>query len=433
MPNSELKWYRLDHAAKIYPVLTSERFTYVFRVSANLKDTVDREILYQAIQNSRTRFPSYFVRIRRGFFWYYFEENRDTPFLDHESPYVCRRLNSHLNHGFQFSFYYYETRISLEMNHALSDGAGAIRFLNAVVFEYLKLLGKDVTPDETIMTMNSRVRLEELEDSYAMHCSSEVMDPPKVPTAYFKKQKRLRTPGSGIINSFINTKALLALAKAHDATITQYVIARLIHAQILVGDPRLLKRRPVNVCVPVNLRKAYQSETLSNFSLYFHVSYQTKDIPPDFDEILAKVKADIETENTPKKIQAKLDTVVAIQRKIFVKLIPLAIKYVLFKIGYSFFGRKPTTLTFSNFGKVQVPPSMAEQIDHYSFYMGSGLKTAVAMHSFKDKTSIVFSRAFVNTALEQAFFRALAEAGLAVELTSNYWEYYHKKGHVKTF
>ena len=54
--------------------------------------------------------------------------------------------------------------------------------------------------------------------------------------------------------------------------------------------------------------------------------------------------------------------------------------------------------------------------------MGSGMKHAVAMNSFGGKTSIVFSRAFVDTKLEETFFKYLSSKGLDIEVTSNYWE-----------
>lgn len=429
MAKNELNWYRLDNAAKIYPILTSERYTYVFRVSATMNEQVNKDLLHQAIRDARKRFPSYFVKVKRGLFWYYFEENLLPPTLDHESPFVCKKIDERLNNHYQFAFFYYNRRISLEMNHMLSDGAGAIRFLNAVIFQYLKLSGKNVVADESIITLDSRVRREELEDGYAVNYSANALNPPKVPKAYYYKGKHFGNYGSGVINSFIKTDEILALAKSNQATITQYIVALLIYSTIVNGDKKKLRKRPVNICVPVNLRGAYQSETLSNFSLYFHCSYQMKSEDPDFQDILTNVKVDFEREYSKEKIQNKLNTVCAIQKKIFIKLIPLPIKYVLFKIGYGIFGRIPTTMTISNFGKVIVPPTMEEHIDHFSYYMGSGMKHAIAINSFKGKTSIIFSRAMIETNLEKTFFRFLTTQGLNVEITSNYWEYFHKKGH----
>ena len=426
----ELNWYKLDNAAKIYPILTSERFTYVFRVSAILYEDIDKELLHKAILDARKRFPSSYVKIKRGIFWYYFEENLKDPFLDEESPYVCKKLDDHFNHHYQFQFLYYQKRISLEINHVLTDGGGAIKFLTSVIYHYLELKGKTLIPDNTIMLVNDPNDFLKLEDGYAQHKIENRVDPPKVPATYIYQKKLFKKYGSGIINSFIESKPFLELVKKENSTVTQYIVALLIYSIIINGDKSRLRKRPVNICVPVNLRSVFESKSLNNFSLYFHVSYKMKTEEPNFEDILTKVKEDFIHENTKEKIQVKIDTIYSIQQKFLVRLIPLPIKWIIFKLGYYLFGRKPTTVTFSNFGKVQIPKSMTEHVKSFAFYMGSGHKHAIAMNSYLDKSSIVFSRAIIDTNLEKTFFNFLSEKGLNIEIVSNYWENF-EKGHKK--
>lgn len=420
--HKELNWYKLDNAAKIYPILTSERFTYVFRVSATLYEDVDKDKLLQAILDARSRFPSFFVKIKRGLFWYYFEENLKEPFLDIESPYVCKKLDDHFNHHYQFQFMYYRNRISLEINHVLTDGGGAIKFLTSIIYHYLELKGKQLVPDDSILQVKDNVDPLELEDGYKDHASSKEIKPPKVPKAYVYKRKLFKKYGSGVINSFIDSASFMKTVKEKNTTVTQYIVALLIYSIIINGNKKALKKHPVNICVPVNLRSVFESKSLNNFSLYFHVTYKMKTEEPDFDDILEKVKEDFKTENTKEKIQSKIDAIYNIQQKFSVRLIPLPIKWILFKAGYYLFGRKPTTVTFSNFGKVQIPISMEEHVESFSFYMGSGQKHAIAMNSYKNKSSIVFSRALIDTDLEKTFFNFLAKNGLDIEIVSNYWE-----------
>ena len=420
--NKRVFWSKLDNAAKIYPILTSERFTYVFRVSATLKEQVNKDILYKAILESKKRFPSFYVRLKRGIFWYYFEENLKNPTLHEETAYVCKKLDEIHNNRYLFQFLYYNNRISLEINHVLTDGAGAIMFLKSVVYHYLFLLGKEVIPDKSVLLIDEQVNESEIEDSYGQNYSGGKIDPPKVPKAYFYKKKMLKKSGSGIINSFIDTNELLNFVKSQDTTLTQYIVSLLIYSIIKNGNEKKLKKHPVNICVPINLRNTYNSITLNNFSLYFHVSYLAKSKNPDFEDILKTVKIRFSEENTKEKIQSKIDTIYQIQNKYFIRLIPLPIKWIMFKIGYMAFGRKPTTVTFSNFGKVTIPKSLEKYIDSFSFYMGSGQKHAIAMNSYKDKTSIVFSRAIIDTDLEKTFFNYLTQNKIRVSIVSNYWE-----------
>lgn len=426
MSSKELNWYKLDNSAKIYPILTGDRYTYVFRVSATLKETVNKELLYQVILEAKKRFPSFYVKLKRGFFWYYFEENIHDPILIEETSYSCEKIDELYNKRYLFRFMYYQNRITLEINHVLTDGGGAVVFLNAVIYRYLELMGKNLSSDKLITLMDSKIDYKELEDGYASNYSGQKLNPPKIPKAYFKKRKIFTKLGSGIINSFIDSDELVALAKVANASLTQYIVALLTYSTIKTGNKKLLKKYPVNICVPVNLRKAYHSKTLNNFSLYFHTSYQARELL-EFEDILEKVKLDFKEEYTQEKIQAKLDTICVIQGKIFIKLIPLFIKYILFKIGYNTFGKKPTSLTVSNFGVIKIPKSMEEHVDSFSFYLGSALKHAVAMNSYKGKTSIVFSRAMINTELEETFFKFLTDKGIHIEIVSNYWELSEKK------
>ncbi len=77
--------------------------------------------------------------MRRGLFWYYFEENTQIPQVQRENTYPCRYLDPHGNQRFLFRVSYYERRINLEVFHALTDGLGAVNFLKSLTRRYLQL------------------------------------------------------------------------------------------------------------------------------------------------------------------------------------------------------------------------------------------------------------------------------------------------------
>jgi hypothetical protein len=416
------KWYRLDNAAKIYPVLSTERYTHVFRVSITLKEKIIPSVLSKAIQDMRDRFPTFYVKLKHGLFWFYFEPNDKNPIVKEESSIICQKINIHRNNGFYFTFLYYENRISLEVFHALSDGAGAIIFLKSVVFQYLRLLDRPVESEGEIFTLGELPTYKEIEDSYEINCTKAKKIPNRIPDAYLVTGKRFEYVGCGVINSEIDTQKLLALSKEKNCSLTQYIVALLIHSLIVTGDSKKLRQKPINVCVPINLRPLYHSETLRNFSLYFHVSYYSKTDDPDIDDIITIVKKAFENEMTPEKIQSKLNSNVLISKKIYVRFLPLFIKKVLFKIAYTYYAKKPTTITIANFGNVSLPSSMVQYVDSFTFNLGSGSKPAVAMNSFNGKTKIIFSRALVSTEIEKAFFTYLTSNKLEVKIESNHFE-----------
>ena len=73
------QWYRLDNAALIFPAVMRKNWNNVFRVSVTLRDPVDPELLSRAAADLLPRFPTVFVRLRTGFFWYYLETVSKAP------------------------------------------------------------------------------------------------------------------------------------------------------------------------------------------------------------------------------------------------------------------------------------------------------------------------------------------------------------------
>lgn len=68
-------WFRLDNAGILFPGQNTNKWSNIFRVSIELKEEIDPDILKQAVKNILPRFPSFNVRMRKGLFWYYLEKN----------------------------------------------------------------------------------------------------------------------------------------------------------------------------------------------------------------------------------------------------------------------------------------------------------------------------------------------------------------------
>ena len=138
------QWRRLDNTAKIFPVIANENMSQVFRLSVTLKEQVKPEVLQQALEDILPHIRNFRVRLRKGLFWYYFEENKKVPQVQRESTYPCRYIDPHGNRKFLFRVTYYEKRINLEVFHALTDGLGAVNMLKDLTGRYLQLIhGED--------------------------------------------------------------------------------------------------------------------------------------------------------------------------------------------------------------------------------------------------------------------------------------------------
>ena len=137
--NETAKWYRLDNAAKLYPSIKTSRWSSVYRLSISLAEPVDKNLLEQAAAIAVKRTPAFNLRIKRGLFWFYFEQNGNEPIIYEDVLYPCANIQPRLNNGFLFKLRYYQNRIALEVFHSLADGSGGMSFLKTVTAQYLEL------------------------------------------------------------------------------------------------------------------------------------------------------------------------------------------------------------------------------------------------------------------------------------------------------
>ena len=72
-------WLKLDNAAKIFPSVTNTRRHNIYRISFELRENVDKDILQKALEIVIKRFDYFNVKLKRGVFWYYFDRNKLKP------------------------------------------------------------------------------------------------------------------------------------------------------------------------------------------------------------------------------------------------------------------------------------------------------------------------------------------------------------------
>ena len=169
----EQDWYRLDNAGVLYSALKKEKYAPVYRFSAVMDEKVDPDALQRAVDRTMPRFPTFRVRIRKGVFWCYFEPNRKPgPFVRPDISNPCQPMRDREDNDWLIRFYYYESRISFEAFHAISDGSGALTFFRTVLAEYLRDRGVDIPPDPLILDVAQPSTPEEREDAYGRYAGT---------------------------------------------------------------------------------------------------------------------------------------------------------------------------------------------------------------------------------------------------------------------
>ena len=71
----DIRWDKLDNTAHLFPVIAGTQMSSVYRISVTLTELIDPELLQTALDTVLPKVDGFNLRLRRGVFWHYFEEN----------------------------------------------------------------------------------------------------------------------------------------------------------------------------------------------------------------------------------------------------------------------------------------------------------------------------------------------------------------------
>lgn len=423
-PEQKLRWMPLDNAAKIYPAAQRSSWSNVYRMSATLKEPVDKEVLQSALDMTVRRFPSIAAKLRRGFFWYYLEPLDQAPEIRDENPYPLTRMSREETRSCAFRVIVYDRRIAIEFFHALTDGTGAITFLKSLLAEYLhQKHGIDIPAEHGILDRLEEPKEEELEDSYQKY-AAPVAASRRATNAWKVKGTPEKDDFLHVTCFQLPVDQVLQTAKSHGLTLTAFLGAALMSAlQNLQREkvPSIKKRKPIKVLLPVNLRALFPSKTLRNFALYTTPEIDPKVGRYSFEEICQEVKHRMGAEVNPKFMSTMIATNVNSEKSIALKLVPLFIKNMVMKMVFDIVGEKKSCLALSNLGNVRLPEEMAGYIDRFDVILGVQAQAPnnCGVVSFDGTLYINFIRNIKEPDLEYHFYKVLESFGLPVLVESN--------------
>lgn len=408
-------WRRLDNSAKIFPIIATKEFSNVFRLSVILKEDINQELLQKATENTLKIFKAYKVCLRKGFFWYYLEKNEREVIVKEENNYPCKYIDKRSNNGYLFQVTYYKTKINVDIFHTLTDGTSGIEFLKQLTYEYIYLVhGEKLTkylPSKEMLSQN-------VEDEYMKHYDSKNAKREKTPKAYLLKGKVLPLFATGVVHEFIEVDKFKSLCKETGSTITEYLAAILIYSISKTNNGRINRKRPIKICIPVDLKNYFGTETLTNF-----FSYITIEVPQDkkdFNEILDIVKQEFKDKLKEDEIKRIMSSNVKIGSNLFIKVLPLFFKKFSVKITFMEI-RKYSTTTLSNIGKIDVIPEYQEYVEAFLVLLApeKGEKTKCSVCSFENKLAISFTSILEKKEVQDEFKKHLEANNILVEVESN--------------
>lgn len=418
------RWLRLDNAGKIFPYVSKKNFANVFRISFYLKETIKHDILQNAIDDLKYRFPTFFVKMRTGIFWYYYEVNERKFEVKKENAFLCSYKNKNKNNGYLLDIFYYQNRISIEMFHAISDATGTIELGKAIVYRYLELLGVKLEDEfNEVIKVGSEPRLNESVDSFFENYNGEKLNRFKAPKAYLIKGSKFFAPGNGLVVGRVKSDELVNLAHKYDCTVTQFISAVMLRSIYLYMKRHQIKNTlPLSIVLPVNMRRYYNSETLRNFSLYIYLIQKVK---PNLElsDFIESIKKCYDEQLNIDSLQATLNANMQIESSYLLKLCPLILKMLACKIGYNKVAGGLSTVSLSNIGSIKAPKSLLDNIENMEFIAaGASTSHSSCVISCGNVTKISITRVIQELDVEKEFFTYLSSLGLEVVVSSNLWE-----------
>ena len=418
------QWYRLDNAALIFPAIIRKNWNNVFRVSTTLKEPVDPDLLNQAIAELKPRFPTCFVRLRTGFFWYYLETIAEAPKAQQDYAYPLTHMTRRELRTCCVRFLYYQNRIAVEVFHSVTDGTGGLVLLQNLTARYLSLKYGIVIPAEgNIVDIAESPKAEETRDCF-LSCGAKRAISRAEDTAYRLSGTPETDRFRHIITGILPAATLLEKAHEQGVTVTAYLAAVLAEAvaERQKAEGRTGKRaRPVKITVPVNLRRTFGMNTLRNFTLAVNIGFDPRLGEYTHEQICALMGHLLAAETIPQRMAGRVAKNVDLQNILLLRLIPLPVKRICMRTVYALSGENKGCLNLSNMGVVTVPAVMAPMVERFEFIIGVQYTypNNCSVVTYAGKTYISMIRGIRETGLERVFFSRLVELGIPVEIESN--------------
>jgi len=413
------RWRRLDNTAKIFPVIASENLSNVFRISAVLKDEVDPGTLQRALEEILPQFEGFSVRLRRGFFWYYFEDNKRMPVIERETTYPCKFIDPHSNQLYLFRVTYFDRRINLEVFHAVTDGLGAVNFLKALVYRYLDIKRNSRTGHRTSQKISSNVSMN-VEDSYVRHYKKTEKRKYSTRKAYHLAGEALPLDEENVLHGYVDLKMLKTVAKSYGVSITRFLTAALIWAiyqEYLDGKPC---EESIGISIPINLRNFFGSETTANFFAVTLIDFLSTSEAHTFTEVLEAVSSQMDSKITKEKMEQIISYNVSNEKKWYLRAAPLFVKWCALNLVFRN-NEKAYTMTLSNIGPIDIEEDYRREIERFTIMIGVSKRQPMkcAVCSYGEEVIVTFTSVFQDTRLQDRFFGFLREMKIPVSLESN--------------
>ncbi len=416
------KWYKLDNAALMYPMVSHGESPAVFRMAVQLKEPVNPVVLQYALNDVYPRFPTICGTVVWGWFWPYVDKPASPIVVKKQTKVPGRPIAVDARRS-QIRVNYFGNQIAVEFFHSATDGTGGIIFLNTLLKCYFARLGIDC---ERVNCYDHRDKptIEEVRDNFGKIAIKK--NPPPCPPVVKAKVIKGTIWKNGKYTTYrgiCSAKQLHDVARAHNASVTEFLGAvQLLALDKLAQATSCQDKRPIRVLIPVNLRKLYNVETIRNFSSYIFYQYNGQ---TDLDEVIADIQKQTKEQMTDDYFRGMVSFNYNSGNHPLLKPVPLPLKRLVVSAVVN--GRGEGIVNgsiLSNLGVVKAPKEFEDLVVRYEFTLGKPHRytNCFSLATYNDVCVIALMSKYEERDCEREFFTTLAKLGVDLTIESDVWE-----------
>jgi len=437
------KWIRLDNASNIFVAASNAIDTKVFRLSVEMTENIEPSLLQTALNHIYEEYPLFHSTLRRGFFWYYFEKSDVNPRIKVETETPLSPIYQPKKKDFLFRVLYKENRIHLEVFHALTDGTGALWFLEDLVSEYVRIRYVKETNNKRLTSKREK---DDLEDSFnryfkerkettpftrLLRSFKDVYQGEKTKGSFVpqfiddkKEQKIYRVKGTytpdhrpRIINVNLPLNESLALARREKVSLTIYMTALYVLASYQAKEDKT-KETTISVSIPINLRQYFPSITVRNFFSTTTIDYTfAPGEEGDLSVICKQLNEQFQKQLKKEALERRLKRHIEFEFNPVLRVLLRPLKDLILK-GVNKLNNRNITLSMSNLGIVHLPTEVSSYIENVYFYSAPN-RPHFGMISHGDTLNISLASPFVETDIFKNFIQYLSAKDLDITVDAN--------------
>lgn len=405
------KHYLLDNSAILHLAAMRRNHTNLYRMSLVLTEDVDPVILQKALDDTTPHFPIIIAGIRRNFFHHYLVPVNKPPKVQPEQECLAPMSRAEMEQC-AFRLLYNANKIHMEVFHSLTDGYGGLTLLYMLISKYFHY-----------KYPNSISEIKEFPGIHDVDFKNQIVDDYFTYAGKQKEKPRQRntTLIPGKITSdqqvrytvtTVKSDKIVQTARSYGVSATVFLTAVMMESvkKFYMQQKKKNPIKPIQIMIPVNLRKLFKSRTLHNFTLPVFACQETTDMNQSFEKLLSSIKTQFEMQNTKEHMEKVMATYTKSSTFFLYKMLPISIKCGIMRMIQLVFGENNSCISLSNLGIFTLPEEIQPFVKKVHVMLMPRIKSPYncGIISYNGKMTFTFSRKCLHPDFDKVFFKTLA-------------------------